>query len=236
MKIVLQKFIADCGYCSRRQAENLIRSGLVLVNGEIAELGMRADEKDEVKINGKLINLNKNRIYLKLNKPIGYTCTSRKFAGEKNVFELLTPHPASPYKGEESRLFIVGRLDKNSHGLVILTNDGDWAQKVTHPKYEHEKEYLVRLQNFKSKLHVNEIIKKIRKGVDIKDGDGVVRVKKIEHVVDNEFIIILIQGKKRQIRLMFDAIGEKVIDLKRVRIGDVKLGDLKEGVWEYFEI
>jgi pseudouridine synthase len=227
MKIVLQKYISSSGYCSRRQAESLIRDGEVLVNGNLAELGMKVDEDDEVKIDNEVITPSEEKIYIKLNKPVGYTCTNRTFEGEKNVFELL--------QVEERGLFIVGRLDKNSHGLVIISNDGDWTEKVTHPRYEHEKEYLVQLRNFKNNLPINKIIKKIRKGVDIGDDDGVVRVKKVEHIDDNEFKIILTQGKKRQIRCMFDVIGEKVIDLKRVRIGDINLGDLKEGESEEFK-
>jgi pseudouridine synthase len=227
MKIVLQKYISSSGYCSRRQAESLIRDGEVLVNGNLAELGMKVDEDDEVKIDNEVITPSEEKIYIKLNKPVGYTCTNRTFEGEKNVFELL--------QVEERGLFIVGRLDKNSHGLVIISNDGDWTEKVTHPRYEHEKEYLVQLRNFKNNLPINKIIKKIRKGVDIGDDDGVVRVKKVEHIDDNEFKIILTQGKKRQIRRMFDVIGEKVIDLKRVRIGDINLGDLKEGESEEFK-
>jgi len=246
MKIVLQKFISSSGYCSRRQAESLIRDGEVLVNGKMAELGMKVDESDEVKIDNEIIKPSEEKIYIKLNKPVGYTCTNRTFDGEKNVFELLTSpqHPVyrtgrSPYQGEGDvlrGLFIVGRLDKNSHGLVIISNDGDWTEKVTHPRYEHEKEYLVQLRNFKNKLPINKIIKKIRKGVDIGDDDGVVRVKKIEYISDNEFKVILTQGKKRQIRRMFDVIGEKVIDLKRVRVGDINLGNLKEGESEEFNL
>jgi 23S rRNA pseudouridine2604 synthase len=256
MKIVLQKFIADSGYCSRRQAENLIRLGLVFVNGEEAELGMRADEKDEVKINGKLVSLNKNKIYLKLNKPIGYTCTSRKFEDEKNVFELLKPslraERSNPVKSGNpeiasstgatglltmtSRLFIVGRLDKNSHGLVILTNDGDWAEKMAHPRFEKEKEYIIKLSITNYELRINEILNSFKKGIDIGEGDGVVRAKKIEYLGDNKFKIILTQGKKRQIRRMFTALGYRVLDLKRTKIGNIELGDLGNGKWEYFEI
>ena len=139
MKIVLQKFIAQSGYCSRRQAEELIRLKKVLVNDELAELGMKVDQDSEVKVRGKKIAINKEKIYIALNKPKGYTCTNRQFEGERNVFNLVDV---------AEKLFTVGRLDKDSRGLILLTNDGDLALKMTHPRFEHEKEYMVKIFNF----------------------------------------------------------------------------------------
>lgn len=226
MKTVLQKYIAQSGNYSRRQAEELVRLGKVNVNGMVAELGMKVDEDDRVEIGRKVVRPIEEKIYIKLNKPRGYTCTNRQFDAEKNVFELLDEE----YKG----LHIVGRLDKNSHGLVIITNDGEFTAKMTHPRYEHEKEYLIRIKNdeFDGKM----IIKKFSEGVDIGDGDGVVKVKHIEQLGDKMFKIILTEGKKRQIRRMFEAVGYVVSDLERVRIGNIVLGDLKAREWELFQL
>jgi 23S rRNA pseudouridine2605 synthase len=230
----LQKFIAQSGYCSRRQAEELIRLKKVLVNDELAELGMKVDEDDEVKVNGQKLTLSKEKIYIILNKPKGYTCTNRKFTGEKNVFELLKTSPQpSPRtgEGEFSRLFVVGRLDKDSRGLVLLTNDGDLTQKLTHPKFEHEKEYIATILNYQLQITNDEIVRRLRKGVDIGEGDGVVRAKSLKYLGDNKFEIILTEGKKRQIRRMFRAVGCEIKDLVRVQIGNLQLGNLVEGKW-----
>ncbi len=225
MKIVLQKYIASSGFCSRRQAEELIRSGKVFVDDERAELGQRVYEGEEVKVDGKIIRERKEKIYIKLNKPRGYTCTSRKFDAEENVFELIDK--------KYDYLHVVGRLDKNSHGLVILTNDGDFTEKMTHPRYEHEKEYLVRIKE--DDFNSENIIEKLKKGVDIGDGDGIVKVKDVEQIGEKMFKMILTQGKKRQIRRMFEALDHKVSDLERVRMGKIVLGDLKVREWEILE-
>lgn len=224
-KIILQKFIAQSGYCSRRNAEELIRGKKVKVNDKIAELGMKVDEDDDVRINGKKVSLIKDKIYIKLNKPVGYTCTTRSFKDEKNVFDLV----------DTEKLIIAGRLDKDSHGLVILTNDGDWVQKITHPKFEHEKKYIAKTR-CALPMQTTEIIQHFKSGINIGEGDGIVKVKKIKALGENKFGIILTEGKKRQIRRMFDAVNYEVYDLERTAIGDIELGDLKEGQWEYFKL
>lgn len=235
MKIVLQKHIADSGHCSRRQAEDLIRNGKVLVNGKVAELGMRVDEQDKVEVDKKIIKPVKEKIYIKINKPIGYTCTNRSFKGEKNVFELKSLLSSSLQKeGILRSLSVVGRLDKNSRGLVILTNDGDWAEKIAHPRYKKEKEYIIEIKNQNTKIKM--ILEKFKKGIDIGEEDGVVRAKGVDYLGDDKFKIILTQGKKRQIRRMFDAFGIEVVDLKRIGIGNISLGGLKEGGWEYLKM
>jgi 23S rRNA pseudouridine2604 synthase len=230
MKIVLQKYISMSGYCSRRRAQELISGGYVKVNGKSAELGMKAGEDDEVTIDGKKISPESKKIFIILNKPLGYASTARKFKGEKSLFELVDI---------DERLFIAGRLDKNSTGLVILTNDGDAAYELTHPKFEHEKEYVVKISNFQFPISneiANSIIKKLISGVEIGEGDGVVSAKKIEYFGKNKFRIILTEGKKRQIRRMFKVLGYEVEDLKRVRIGNIVLGNLKEGNWKELSI
>ena len=223
MKIVLQKFIAESGYCSRRQAEELIRQKKVLVNSKLAELGMKVDEGDEVKIGGQKLSLSKEKIYIILNKPKGYTCTNRQFAGEKSILDLV---------GSPERLFAVGRLDKDSRGLVLLTNDGDLALKLTHPRYEHEKEYIATITNYQLRITNDEAVNKFKSGVDIGEGDGIVKVKDVKYLGDNKFRIILTEGKKRQIRRMFKTIGCEIDDLVRVRIGNIKLENLGEGCWK----
>jgi len=136
MKEVLQKIIAASGIASRRGAEALIREGLVKLNGYTAKLGERADENDEIVVDGKRIQRSTRKVYIKLNKPMGYTCTNRYFKGEKNIYSLVDM---------PERLFAIGRLDKDSRGLVILTNDGEMTAKLTHAKFGSEKKYLVRV-------------------------------------------------------------------------------------------
>lgn len=228
MKIVLQKFIAESGLCSRRNSEDLIRSGRVKVNGIMAELGMKAGKDDVVTVDDKKISLPKKMIYIKLNKPAGYVSTSAKFKDEKNVFELIDT---------KERLFAVGRLDKNSRGLMILTNDGELTQKLTHPSFKHEKEYVVKISNAKNSLMKDLICaaKKVKSGIDIGEGDGLVKAKKAEYLGAGNFKVILTDGKKRQIRRMFKMLGMEIEDLIRVRIGNLELGNLKEGEWKYLE-
>lgn len=221
-KTVLQKFIADSGICSRRSAEEMIRRGLVFVNKKKAELGMRVDEQDEVMVDGKIVRVQYKKIYVIFNKPKGITCTNRKFHDEKNVFDFVKI---------SERLHIVGRLDKNSRGLLLLTNDGKLTQKLTHPKFQHEKKYIILVKSRKSK--VESILERFEKGVDIGEGDGVVRAKNIRYLQDDKFEIILTEGKKRQIRRMFEVLGEKVVDLRRIEIGNLKLGNVGEGEWRY---
>lgn len=247
MSIILQKFIADSGACSRRKAEELIRLGAVKVNGAPGELGMRVSEQDEVMVLGKKIALAKIKTYIKLNKPEGYACTTTKVTGEKNVFDLVRT---------KERLVIVGRLDKNSRGLVLLTNNGELTQEITHPSFEHEKKYLVRIkchceeqqrrgnlrlsgsnietceEIIKEKEEALEIIKNFKEGIDIGDGDGIVKAKNIRFLGNGRFEIVLTSGKKRQIRRMFKELGYEVVDLLRTQIASLKLGSLKEGKWQ----
>ncbi|MDA3840547.1 MAG: pseudouridine synthase [Patescibacteria group bacterium] len=229
MKIVLQKYIADSGHCSRRQAEELIRSGKVSVNKKKAELGMRVGERDDVFIGNEKIGEKKEHIYIILNKPVGYVCTTKKFKGEKNVFDLVKTN---------ERLFIVGRLDKDSQGLVLLTNDGDLAQEMTHPSFEHEKKYIIEVD--KARKDIQEIVKNFLKGVDIgRDpstssgrGDGIVWTKNAKHLGGKLFEIILVEGKKRQIRRMFATQGLEVKRLTRISLGKLKLSKLENGKWK----
>lgn len=220
-KIVLQKYIADSGYCSRRKAEELIRAGKVSINKKKAELGMRADNRDEVIVSGEKIGEKTRDIYITLNKPLGYTCTSKKFKGEKNVFDLVKT---------TERLFVVGRLDKESQGLVLLTNDGELAQEMTHPSFEHEKKYIIETGDVDKKIQ--DTLKNMRKGVDIGEGDGIVWAKNIKHLGGKRYEIVLTEGKKRQIRRMFKTQNLEVKKLTRVSLGKLKLGKLESGKWK----
>ncbi len=219
--IKIQKFIADSGYCSRRKAEELVSSKKVKVNGKLASIGMRVKKSDTVSVEGKNIKPFKEDILIALHKPPNYVCTNRKVPGEKNIFSLVDI---------EERLFVVGRLDKKSRGLVLLTNDGDFAYKMTHPSFCHEKEYEVMLSK-----DINEEMKgELKKGVDIKEKRKA-KIKKIERIADKHYRVILTEGRKRQIRRMFEVFSCTVLDLKRTRIDKYNLGKLREKEWKLIE-
>jgi len=223
MKMVLQKAIAGSGYSSRRKAEEIIRGGHVEVNGREALIGDLADpEKDKITISGRLISKPENKIYIMLNKPLNYTCTNRHFTGEQNIFDLVDL---------PVRLFAVGRLDKDSRGLVLLTNDGDLTQRISHPKFEHDKEYEVRIRD--EVVNPELVIKKLLGGVDIGEGDGSVKAVRAKYLQNGLFRITLNEGKKRQLRRMFAVLGTRVDDLKRISISGLSLEDLPEGKWDY---
>lgn len=214
--IRLQKYLSQCGVASRRASEKLIDDGLVCVNRRLAMVGDSIDpEKDEVTIEGRLVKPEEKMIYIALNKPQGYITSCSRAQGAALVDLIKIPE----------KVFPVGRLDKDSEGLVLLTNDGDLANKLTHPKYECEKEYVVTVHADVSETEADTL----RKGVLLVEG----RTKpcRLKRVGPREFSIILQEGKKRQIRRMFQAVGKKVTKLKRVRIKTLKLGDIELGKW-----
>lgn len=216
--MILQKYVALNTDFSRRSATELIRNGSIKVNGKLAELGQSYNDGDVITINGKEIKTKTiDKVLIKLNKPKGYVCTNRKFKDEKNVFDLV----------KHEGLIIVGRLDKDSRGLVLLTNDGDFAYRYTHPSFEIPKIYLVTIKD--SGFDPESFIKSFKEGIDIGEGDGIAKAKDTKYLGNNKFEITLVQGKKRQIRRMFEKLGLKVIDLLRTQIGEYKLEDLKEG-------
>ena len=234
MKIVLQKLIASSGKYSRRKAEELIRSGRVLVNDNEAVLGQRADlEDDIIKVDGKSISASSDLIYIKFNKPAGFVSTTAQFSSERNIFELIDI---------KEKVFPVGRLDKNSRGLMLLTNDGNLTQRLTHPSFEHDKIYEARIKfvgrninnvNLEKEISSRQLIKAMEEGLDIGEGDGIARAKRVELLKPDFFQIILNEGKKRQLRRMFSVLGFKVLDLKRIEIAGLKLAGLAEGNWQY---
>ncbi len=237
MKIILQKIIASSGYSSRRQAEKLVEAGKVKVNGQTAVPGDMADPTvDKITVKGVPISAAAKKIYIKLNKPPGFTCTNRRFPGENNIFDLVRL---------PERLFAVGRLDKDSRGLVLLTNDGELTQLLAHPRFEHEKVYEVKVTG--PLKNPGSLAGQLVKGVELGEGDGLGRAKRAslkdikplsrrtdgEYLQKAVFIITLSEGKKRQIRRMFRALDINVLDIRRFNLAGLELGDLPEGRWIY---
>lgn len=219
--IVLQKAMSASGKYSRRQSDVLIAQGRVKINGKIAALGARVTEKDRIEVDDRILKTKVEKIYLKINKPAEYVCTSAHFKNEHSIFELLATN---------EKLIICGRLDKDSQGLVIMTNDGDLAQRISHPSGGKEKEYevtIARVQN----INAQDIERRMRSGIDI--GDGIAKAKECRYQRNGKFTIILNTGMKRQIRRMFEELGERVIELKRTSIGGITLGTLKEGQYQH---
>ncbi len=215
----INKYIAKSGVCSRRKADALINSGNVTINDEIATLGSDVAENDVVKINGKIIKLQEEKIYIAFNKPVGIECTSNKSV-KNNIID---------YIGFKQRIFTVGRLDTNSQGLIILTNDGDFAQKLTKTANKHEKEYLVTVYDDITP----EFISNLEKGVEI---DGIMTAPcKIKKLSSKKFKITLIQGLNRQIRKMCLTQNNRVKTLKRIRIEKLLLGDLEIGKYKHIK-
>lgn len=225
MEIRLNKFLAEKVGLSRREADNLIVDGKVLVNQQPAVLGARISETDEIICDGKIISTKKPEyIYLMLNKPVGYV-SSRKAQGEvPTLYELL------PEKYQ--KLKTVGRLDKNSSGLILLTNDGDFAFKHTHPKFYKLKTYLVELDQTLAPLHQQEISDF---GIHLEDGLSKLFLTKLDE--DRlKWQVEMSEGRNRQIRRTFAALGYKVIKLHRIEFGHYQLGDLKTGEFKLFEL
>ena len=225
--IRLQKFLADQGIASRRKCEEFIESGRVKVNGKTVELGFKVDpEKDKVEFDGKIItNTKKDFTYILLNKPIGVVTTADDQFDRETVLDLVKVKP---------RVVPVGRLDMYTSGALILTDDGDFVYKVTHPKHEINKTYTVTLVGIVS----DEDIENLRKGVVI-DGDYTTkparaRIMKIDEAKNISRVEITIhEGKNRQVRKMCEAIGKKVLALHRAKIGNLGVKDLKLGTWRY---
>lgn len=226
-QIRLQKFLADSGIASRRKCEELILQGRVRVNGEVINtLGTKIDpNKDMVEYNGKQIkNSKKEYTYILLNKPIDYVTTVKDQFDRKTVLDLVKTN---------KRLVPVGRLDMYTSGAIILTDDGDFVYKVTHPKHEIEKTYNVTVVGIVTK----EEVKKLENGVDI--GDFVTNKARIKILKTDEeknisrLQITIHEGKNRQVRRMCEAIGKKVLSLHRSKIGNISVKDLKLGTWRY---
>ena len=208
-KIRLNKYLSEIGYCSRRAGDKLIESGRVLVNNEPATLGQKIIITDEIKIDNEVVEVKlKRKIYLALNKPIGIVCTTDTKVEKDNIIDFIN-YP--------ERIFPIGRLDKPSSGLILLTNDGDIVNKILRTEHNHEKEYLVRVDKPLSQT----IIDRMSKGVPILD--TITKECEIKKISTNEFKIILTQGLNRQIRRMCEYFNYKVVSLERTRIMNIKL-------------
>lgn len=220
----LQKYMAACGIASRRKCEEIILQARVKVNGKIVnELGVKIDEeKDLVTLDDKLIKKEKNKVYIALNKPKGYVSTVRDERGRKTILDLVDV---------TERIYPIGRLDYDTSGLILLTNDGDIYNKIIHPKQEKNKIYIALIKG----IPTENDIKKFEIGINI---EGYVTapakfkiIKKFKDYCEVE--IIIHEGRNRQIRKMCDFINHQVLELKRIQIGDIKLGNLPLGKWRY---
>ena len=209
----INKYLSEAGVCSRREADRLIESGQVTVNGKKAVPGMQAGDEDEVRVGKKLIHTGREKIVMAVNKPAGIVCTEDK-REKKNIIRFLN-YPV--------RVTYAGRLDKDSEGLLLMTNDGDLINAMMRARYGHEKEYKVTVD----KEITQEFLEKMASGVPILD--TVTRPCKVEKIGKYTFSIILTQGLNRQIRRMCEALGYQVRELIRVRIMNIHLGRLKEG-------
>lgn len=209
----LNKYLSDAGVCSRREADRLIADGKVLVNGKTAEMGMRVTENDMIICNGKKVSLEEELILLAFNKPEGIECTTDK-RNKDNIID---------YIGYPKKITYIGRLDKNSCGLLLMTNDGDLANRIAKSVNHHEKEYIVRV----NKKISEDFIRKMENGVEILD--TITRKCVVKRVDDYTFRIVLTQGLNRQIRRMCEALSYKVVYLERIRVMNILLGNLKRG-------
>lgn len=236
----INKYIAKCGICSRRRADELIKEGRVTVNGiPLLECGMNVDETAVIAIDGQPIAIQKKLIYIAMNKPCGYVCTASDEMGRRTVYDLLT--------GINERLFTIGRLDKDTEGLILLTNDGSLTQELLDPKKEIEKSYEVLVKGMPSL----KVIKKLSDGITIDTEIRQTKQNKLMKSIvkyhtkpakifeigqkrgDMKLVVIIKEGKKRQIRKMFDVIGHKVIKLKRIKFAGIELGDLRPGEFRH---
>jgi len=217
-KIRLNKYIADAGVTSRRGADSLIEAGRVKVNGKrITELGFKVDEKSKVEVDGETISLSKSKTYLALYKPRGVLSTMYDPEGRPSLAELM--------EFRKERLFHVGRLDKESEGLILLTNDGEITFRATHPSYGLEKTYLVQYDGELPK----DAKATLTRGVELEDGIG--RVTGYKELPNNWLELKIHEGRYHIIRRLMEAIGVEVIRLVRSQFGPILLGDMKEGRW-----
>ena len=215
--IRLNKYIASSGLCSRREADTLIESGKVTINGVVALQGTKVLDGDVVLVNGRKITPDDDMVYIAFNKPLGVTCTTDK-RDPSNIID---------YIGSSERIFPVGRLDKNSSGLILLTNDGSIVNKLLRAENGHEKEYLVTV----NRPYDKDFVRTMEKGVPVL---GQLTLPcKLRPCGEKSFKIILHQGLNRQIRRRCEYLGYKVTRLKRIRFMNIELGDLETGKWRY---
>lgn len=221
----LQKYMAMCGVASRRKSEEIIQEGRVKVNNKIVtELGTIVDPKtDKISVDGKMIKMESNKIYIMINKPIGYVSSLKDEKGRRTVTDLI--------EGVNERIYPIGRLDADTTGLLLLTNDGDLAYKLTHPRNNIDKKYIAIVDGIPNKSALDSL----RKGVYI-DGKKTSPAKvKIAKKYDEDSIldIVIHEGRNRQVKKMCEAVGHPVKKLKRVSIGEIEIGGLNVGYWRF---
>ena len=220
MAIRINKYLSEIGYCSRRAADRLIQEGKVKINGDIPEMGTKIDERDQVEVEGKKIekSTKQKNIYLAFNKPVGIVCTTDRRVESQNIIDFIK-YP--------KRIFPIGRLDKQSEGLIFLTNDGDIVNKILRARNNHEKEYIVSV----NRLISGDFVQRMSNGVKILG----TKTKNcfVKQLGPKQFKIILTQGLNRQIRRMCETLGYRVKSLKRIRIMNIKL-DIPTGQFREF--
>ena len=214
----LNKYLASCGVCSRREADRLIEQGRVFVDGQRADMGMQVDGSEQITVNGKLLHGKNEKVVLAYYKPIGVTCTEKDKFADKKVTELVN-YPV--------RVTYAGRLDKDSEGLLLLTNDGDLIQRLMRGTEHHEKEYVVKV----TKELTPDFKEKMEAGVFLSELNRRTKPCKIEILGKYTFKIILTQGLNRQIRRMCQELGYKVNALQRIRVANITLGKLRPGTF-----
>ncbi|MBP1176203.1 pseudouridine synthase [Paenibacillus sp. OT2-17] len=216
----INKYISETGFCSRRETNRLIAAGRITINGNVCEAGAEVELQDIVLIDGEVIPLNSSEpVYLALNKPIGIVCT----AAEQVAGNIIS------YVNYPSRIFAIGRLDKASEGLILLTNDGSIVNQMMRSEHGHEKEYIVTVD----KPVTNEFMQAMSRGVEILN--VITKPCKVDRTSEYEFRIILTQGLNLQIRRMCKALGYRVLKLERVRIMNITLDHLERGQWRHLE-
>ena len=213
--IRLNKYMSDAGICSRRQADIFIQDGLVTVDGKVAVPGMKVTKNQDVRFQGKPVELIEELELIAFNKPRGIVCTAQK-REKDNIIDFINYH---------TKIYPIGRLDKDSEGLILLTNDGEISNRIQKARYYHEKEYIVTVD----KPVTIEFLYGMRNGVPILN--TVTRKCRVRKLSKNQCSIILTQGLNRQIRRMCEYFGYRVLNLKRVRIMDIELGKLKTGTY-----
>lgn len=217
----LNNFISSTGLCSRREADELIKNKKVRVNGEIAIIGQVVDEEDKVEVNGKMLKSKKRHVYIALNKPVGITCTTERHI-KGNIIDFVN-HP--------ERIFPIGRLDKDSQGLILLTSDGSIVNEILREQNNHEKDYIVTVDKPINSSFINGMRNGVRIYNPVKKQYTVTNKCRVVKLKDRTFKITLSQGLNRQIRRMCEYFGYKVIDLKRVRITNITIKGLQVGKW-----
>lgn len=216
-KTRINKYLSEVGYCSRRAADKLLEEGRITINGKIPELGTKVSDEDEIFVDGISIRKNQQEkhVYIAFNKPVGIVCTTDTQREKNNIID---------YINHSKRIFPIGRLDKPSEGLILMTSDGDIVNKILRARNNHEKEYIVRVD----KPITPKFLEKMRNGVPILD--TVTKKCEVEQIDTMTFRIILTQGLNRQIRRMCEFLGYEVKKLKRIRIMNIHL-DLPIGKW-----